>query len=62
MGACFGWAAVRGLAEQGITTLTFPVGRLLVIAVLGGLAGMLAAVLPARRGARLKLLASLAAS
>ncbi len=62
IGAFFGWAAVRGLADQGIDTLTFPTGRLLVIAALGGLAGMAAAVLPARRAARLHVLTALASS
>ena len=62
VGALFGWAAVRGLADEGVTTLTFPVVQLLAIAALGGLAGMAAAVLPARRGSRLKVLSALSAT
>ncbi len=62
VGALFGWAAVRGLADEGVTTLTFPVVRLLLIAGLGALAGMAAAVLPARRGSRLNVLSALASA
>ena len=62
VGAFFGWATVRGLTDEGIDTLTLPLIRLAVIALLGGLAGLAAAVIPARRGARLKILDALAAS
>ena len=40
-------------------TLSFPVGSLIALLILGGLAGVLAAILPARRAARLDVLQSL---
>jgi putative ABC transport system permease protein len=56
IGVLFGWAMQQALASQGITKLTIPPVQLLVYVVLAGLAGVLAAVLPARRAARLNVL------
>jgi putative ABC transport system permease protein len=56
IGVLFGWAMQRALASQGITKLTIPPVQLLVYVVLAGLAGVLAAVLPARRAAKLNVL------
>jgi putative ABC transport system permease protein len=53
IGVLFAWVLTRGLADQGIG-FTLPVGTLIVFLVLAVLAGVLAAVLPARRAARLK--------
>lgn len=56
VGVLFGWAMQQALADQGITKLTIPPVQLLVYVVLAGLAGVLAAVLPARRAAKLNVL------
>lgn len=56
IGVLFGWAMQQALAGQGITKLTIPPVQLLVYVVLAGLAGVLAAVLPARRAAKLNVL------
>jgi putative ABC transport system permease protein len=56
IGLFFGWALVRALSDQGITTLQVPYLSLLVIVVLAALAGVVAALLPARRAARLNVL------
>ncbi|MGH9133012.1 MAG: ABC transporter permease [Ilumatobacteraceae bacterium] len=56
VGTFFGWAVVRALADQGIDTLTVPVGSLAVVTVVAGIAGAAAAVMPARRAARLNVL------
>jgi putative ABC transport system permease protein len=56
IGVLFGLAMQQALASQGITKLTIPPVQLLVYVVLAGLAGVLAAVLPARRAARLNVL------
>ena len=61
VGTFFGWAVVRALADEGIDTLTVPVGSLAVVTVIAALAGAIAAVLPARRAARLDILKALAA-
>jgi putative ABC transport system permease protein len=47
------------LADEGFE-LAFPVGTLLVLLVLAGLAGVLAAIFPARRAAQLDVLRALA--
>ncbi|MBW3662878.1 MAG: ABC transporter permease [Actinobacteria bacterium] len=56
VGAFFGWAVVTSLADEGLPVLEFPVGRLLVYVIVAALAGVLAAVFPARRAARLDVL------
>ena len=56
LGMLFGWAIVAALHSQGITHLVFPVTQLLIVAVLAGLAGIVAAIAPARRAARLNIL------
>jgi putative ABC transport system permease protein len=60
IGTFFGWAIVRVMADQGIDTLTVPVGNLAVVTVIAALAGAMAAVMPARRAAKLDVLKALA--
>ena len=60
VGTFFGWAVVRALADQGIDTLTVPITSLAVVTLIAAAAGATAAVLPARRAARLDVLAALA--
>jgi putative ABC transport system permease protein len=60
VGLFFGWAMVRALADQGFDVFVIPVGSLILISVLAALAGVLAAVLPARRAARLDILRAIA--
>ena len=60
VGTAFGWALVRALREQGVTEFALPVGRLALVVVAAALAGVLAAALPARRAARLDVLAAVA--
>jgi putative ABC transport system permease protein len=56
LGMLFGWAIVAALHSLGITRLVFPVPQLLVLAVLAGLAGIVAAIAPSRHAARLDVL------
>jgi putative ABC transport system permease protein len=56
IGIFFGWALVRALADQGLTTLSIPVPSLAAVVVLAAVAGVVAAVLPARRAAKLDVL------
>jgi putative ABC transport system permease protein len=60
LGMFFGWAIVRSLAEQGFTEFIVPVGPLAVVATIAVLAGVVAAILPARRAARLDVLDAIA--
>ena len=56
IGVLFGWAIVTALASSGVTQLVVPVAQLLELALLAGLAGLLAAVSPSRRAARMDVL------
>jgi putative ABC transport system permease protein len=56
LGVLFGWAIVAAMHSQGVTNLVFPVAQLLVVAILAGLAGVVAAIAPSRRAARLNVL------
>jgi putative ABC transport system permease protein len=60
VGAVFGWAAVRALADDGITKTVVPFGQWIVLVVVAGLAGLVAAAFPARRAGRLDVLAAIA--
>jgi putative ABC transport system permease protein len=59
VGVGFGIALQRGLHDQGITVLAIPYGRLGLFIVAAALTGVLAAVLPARRAARLNVLTAI---
>ena len=56
LGTFFGWAIVHAMRSLGATQLVFPVPQLLIVAVLAALAGLLAAIAPSRRAARLNVL------
>jgi putative ABC transport system permease protein len=56
IGLFFGWALVTALADEGVERLAIPWTSLVVVIALAGLAGVLAAVLPARRAAKLDVL------
>ena len=58
IGLFFGWAMVTAVPDQG--ALPVPVGQLAVGAVVAAIAGVLAAIGPARRAARLDVLAAIA--
>ena len=60
VGILFGGALSRSLAEEGITTYRIPVVSLVIFMVVAALAGMVAAILPARRAAKLDVLAAIA--
>lgn len=60
LGIVFGSALTRSLRDQGIGVLRVPVVELLVFLVLAGLVGVLAALAPARRAAKLRVLDAIA--
>ena len=60
VGIGFGWALQQALAPEGITELEIPVGQLVLYVVFAGLAGVLAAIYPARKAAKLNVLESIA--
>ena len=52
----FGWAIVEALKDEGLNAFRIPVGSLFTIVVIAALAGVVAAILPARRAAKLDIL------
>jgi len=56
LGIGFGTAIVKALSGDGIGTLVIPISTIVVVLILAGLFGILAAVFPARRAARLDVL------
>ncbi|MGC5012684.1 ABC transporter permease [Streptosporangium sp. DT93] len=58
LGVVFGWAAAQTMTTDVLFRL--PAGQILAFVALSGLAGVLAAVLPARRAARASVVGSLA--
>jgi putative ABC transport system permease protein len=60
VGIFFGWVLVRALHGQGITEFSLPVGSLLVFVAAAAVAGILAAIFPGRRAARIDVLAAIA--
>ena len=56
IGVFFGWAVIEALKDQGFTKFAAPFGQLLLVVIVGGFAGVLAAVFPARRAAKLDVL------
>ncbi len=60
LGISFGWAMVAALADDGFTELRVPFATIAVVTTLAALAGVVAAVLPARRAGRLDVLGAIA--
>ena len=60
VGVFFGWALVTALRDEGLNTLRIPTVSLAAVVVLAALAGVAAAILPARRSARLDVLQAVA--
>ena len=60
IGVFFGWALVTALADQGVDVFRIPFANLAVVVVLAGLAGVVAAVAPSRRAAKLNILHAIA--
>ena len=59
VGVLFGYAIVGALDDEGIRKVVIPGGQLIAYVVLAAVAGVIAAVFPARRAARLDVLAAI---
>ena len=60
IGLFFGWAIVEALKDEGLTAFVVPVGQLIVIVIIAALAGVVAAIVPARRASKLNILNAIA--
>jgi putative ABC transport system permease protein len=56
IGVVFGWALVTALSGKGLSTFAIPYSQLMVVAFIAAIAGVGAAILPARRASRLNVL------
>jgi putative ABC transport system permease protein len=56
VGILFGWALQRALSDLGIDRFSIPVGQLIVMLIAAALIGIVAAIWPARRAAKLNVL------
>ncbi len=56
LGLVFGWGVVTALPDSFVSTLAFPVSRISILVAVCGLAGLVAAALPARRASKLNVL------
>jgi putative ABC transport system permease protein len=56
IGVFFGWTLVQALKSQGFSVFSLPYQTLAEIVILAALAGVIAAILPARRAAKLDVL------
>lgn len=58
VGVAFGWAVVASLADEGFDRLVVPAGQLAAYAAVAVAAGFVASLFPARRAARMDVLAA----
>ncbi len=56
VGVFFGWALVRAQQSNGISVFSVPYLTLIIMVLLAGVAGVVAAILPSRRAAKLNVL------
>lgn len=56
IGLVVGWLLIQAFGDEGLTVFRVPIAQLVVIVVLAAVAGVAAAILPARRAARLDVL------
>jgi putative ABC transport system permease protein len=60
IGFFFGWACVRALADQGLNKFDPAVGTLIVLVIAAAILGVVSAIFPARRAAKLDVLRAVA--
>ena len=60
VGVLFGIAIQRAARSNGVTNLVIPVGSLVVYLIVAAILGVVAAIFPARRAARLDILHAIA--
>lgn len=60
LGGFLGWSVRLALADDGLEVFSLPVTQLLIYVALAGVAGVIAAILPARSASRIKILDAIA--
>jgi putative ABC transport system permease protein len=59
-GIVLGWAVVQALKDEGLGDFAIPFGQLVILVIVAGLAGILAAVYPAYKASKLNILDAIA--
>lgn len=59
LGSLFGWALITAVEDEGFNTLVLPIPTLVIITVVAALAGVIAALRPASRAAKLDVLVAI---
>lgn len=62
IGVAFGWALVTATKSEGMEVLAIPWLRIVIILLVAAVAGVFAAILPARRAARIDVLAAISSN
>ncbi|MBX6390250.1 MAG: FtsX-like permease family protein [Frankia sp.] len=62
VGSFLGWALVKAMESQGVTSFAYPLTTILGVLLLGAVLGVVAAVVPALRAARMNVLRAIATS
>ncbi len=62
VGSLFGWAILPPLADQGLSDFSYPTGSVIVFFIVAGGLGVMAAVLPSIRAARLDVLRAISSN
>jgi len=56
IGVFFGWALVLAMKDQGLTVFSLPWLNMLIVVMLAAVAGVVAAILPSRRAAKINII------
>jgi putative ABC transport system permease protein len=60
LGLFLGWAVVRALADEGLGSFAIPWGQLVLLVILAAVAGVIAAIYPSWKAARMNVLEAIA--
>jgi len=60
VGLFLGWAVVRALADEGLGSFAVPTGQIVILVLLAGVAGVIAAIYPSWKASRLNVLEAIA--
>lgn len=61
LGVFLGWAVIRALRDQGVSSFSVPIASLAFIVLAGAIVGLLASIVPAFRASKLNILEAIAA-
>jgi putative ABC transport system permease protein len=60
VGLFLGWAVAQAFADEGLGSFAIPIGQIVALVLLAGVAGVIAAIYPSCKASRLNVLAAIA--